>query len=73
MTTTVPTNIPDVQGYSRTSPQPDELRSVLRMNARGIDRWSDDHIGSLGLVRTVVGFLNLIVAVIIMVKVFGWV
>jgi len=43
------------------------------MNARGIDRWSDDHIGSLGLVRTVVGFINLIVGVVIMVKVFGWV
>jgi hypothetical protein len=42
------------------------------MNASGIDRWSDDHIGSLGLVRTVVGFLNLIVGVIIVVRVFGW-
>jgi hypothetical protein len=42
------------------------------MNARQIDEWSDDHIGSLGLVRTIVGFLNLIVGVVIMAKVFGW-
>jgi hypothetical protein len=42
------------------------------MNGEGIDRWSDKHIGSLGLVRTLIGFLNLLIGLVIVAKLFGW-
>lgn len=42
------------------------------MNGDDIDRWSDKHIGSLGLVRTLIGFINLLIGVVIMLKLFGW-
>ena len=42
------------------------------MNGDGIDDWSDKHIGSLGLMRTVIGFVNLLIGLVIMSKLFGW-
>ncbi len=42
------------------------------MNGDDIDDWSDKHIGSLGLMRTVIGFVNLIIGLVIMSKLFGW-
>tara|TARA_B100000287_G_C20435102_1_gene703183 strand:+ start:701 stop:832 length:132 start_codon:yes stop_codon:yes gene_type:complete len=42
------------------------------MNGEDVEDWSEKHFGSLALVRTVVGFINLIVACIIMGELFGW-
>ena len=35
----------------------------------GVDKWSERHVGSLALTRTIVGFLNLLLAAIIIWKV----
>ena len=42
------------------------------MNGDDVEWWSEKHFGTLALVRTIVGFINLIVACIIMVEIFGW-
>ena len=43
------------------------------MNGKGIDKWSEKHVGSLALTRTVVGFLNVGLSVIVVAKLFGWI
>jgi hypothetical protein len=42
------------------------------MNGDEVEHWSEKHFGTLALVRTVVGFINLLVAAIIMIEIFGW-
>jgi len=42
------------------------------MTADEIEDWSNGHVGRLQLMRTVVGFANLLVAVLILAKVMGW-
>jgi hypothetical protein len=43
------------------------------MNGGEIDKWSEKHVGSLALTRTVVGFLNVALSVIVVAKLFGWI
>ena len=43
------------------------------MNGKEIDKWSEKHVGSLALTRTVVGFLNVALSVIVVAKLFGWI
>ena len=43
------------------------------MNGEDIDKWSERHVGSLALTRTVVGFLNLLLGIIVLAKLFGWI
>ena len=38
-----------------------------------IDKWSEKHVGSLALTRTIVGFLNIALSVIVVAKLFGWI
>ena len=35
-----------------------------------VDKWSERHVGSLALTRTVLGFLNLLLAVVVVLKLF---
>ena len=42
------------------------------MNGEDLDKWSERHVGSLALTRTIVGFLNLLLGVIVIAKLFGW-
>ena len=42
------------------------------MNGQDIDKWSDGHLGRLSLLRTIIGFLNLLIGTAVLVKVFGW-
>jgi len=42
-----------------------------KVNGPDIDKWSEKHVGSLALTRTVLGFLNLLLGVIIVFKIFG--
>jgi hypothetical protein len=43
------------------------------MNGKDIDKWSQRHVGSLALTRTILGFINVILASIVVVKLFGWI
>ena len=43
------------------------------MGSEEIDKWSEKHVGSLALTRTVVGFLNVALSVIVVAKLFGWI
>ena len=43
------------------------------MNGSDVDKWSEKHVGSLALTRTIVGFLNLLLGVIVIAKLFGWI
>jgi hypothetical protein len=43
------------------------------MNGKELDKWSEKHVGSLALTRTIVGFLNLLLGVIVIAKLFGWI
>ena len=38
-----------------------------------LEKWSEKHFGELAFWRTIVGFANLLVGVIIMTKIFGWI
>ena len=43
------------------------------MKENDIDQWSAKHVGSLALTRTIVGFLNVALSVIVVAKLFGWI
>lgn len=49
------------------------LLVVGTMNGNDIDKWSEKHVGSLALTRTIVGFVNVILSVIVVAKLFGWI
>jgi len=36
-----------------------------------IDKWSEKHVGSLALTRTIVGFVNVGLSVVVVFKLFG--
>lgn len=40
------------------------------MNGEELDKWSERHVGSLALTRTILGFLNLLLGVIVIFKLF---
>jgi len=40
------------------------------MNGKEIDMWSEKHVGSLALVRTVLGFVNVMLALVVIAKLF---
>ena len=40
------------------------------MNGEEVDKWSEKHVGSLALTRTILGFLNLLMAIIVVFKLF---
>jgi hypothetical protein len=42
-----------------------------RMNGDDLDKWSERHVGSLALTRTILGFLNLLLGVVVVFKLFG--
>jgi len=41
------------------------------MNGKDIDKWSEKHVGSLALTRTLVGFLNVALSTLVVFKIFG--
>jgi len=41
------------------------------MTGNDIDRWSEKHVGSLALTRTIVGFINVLLSAVVMFKLFG--
>ena len=41
------------------------------MNGKEIDKWSEKHVGSLALTRTILGFLNLLLGMVVIFKLFG--
>tara|TARA_R110002051_G_scaffold323384_1_gene416835 strand:- start:1308 stop:1439 length:132 start_codon:yes stop_codon:yes gene_type:complete len=43
------------------------------MNGTDVDKWSENHVGSLALTRTIVGFVNVILGLIVVAKLFGWI
>tara|TARA_B100000745_G_C20142311_1_gene391673 strand:- start:381 stop:530 length:150 start_codon:yes stop_codon:yes gene_type:complete len=43
------------------------------MNGKDLDKWSERHVGSLALTRTILGFVNVILATIVVIKIFGWI
>tara|TARA_Y100001951_G_scaffold83559_1_gene72520 strand:+ start:906 stop:1037 length:132 start_codon:yes stop_codon:yes gene_type:complete len=43
------------------------------MNGEEVDKWSEKHVGSLALTRTILGFLNLLLGVIVVAKLFRWI
>ena len=46
-----------------------KLRHGKLLNGE-VDKWSERHVGSLALTRTVLGFLNLLLAVVVVFKLF---
>ena len=40
------------------------------MDGEEIDKWSEQHVGSLALTRTIVGFINVALSVIVVFKLF---
>lgn len=40
------------------------------MTGNDIDIWSEKHVGSLALVRTILGFVNVVLALIVIAKLF---
>ena len=40
------------------------------MNGKDIDKWSEKHVGSLALTRTLVGFLNVALSTLVVFKLF---
>ena len=40
------------------------------MNGEEIDIWSEKHVGSLALARTVLGFVNVLLALVVIAKLF---
>ena len=40
------------------------------MKENDIDKWSEQHVGSLALTRTIVGFVNVALTIIVVFKVF---
>ena len=47
----------------------EELKGI-KMNGEEIDKWSEKHVGSLALVRTILGFVNVLLAFIVIAKLF---
>ena len=45
----------------------------MKMNGEEVDKWSERDVGSLALTRTILGFINVILASIVVVKLFGWI
>ncbi|SVB94041.1 uncharacterized protein METZ01_LOCUS246895 [marine metagenome] len=45
----------------------------MKMNGDDVDKWSERHVGSLALTRTILGFVNVILASVVVAKLFGWV
>ena len=43
----------------------------IKMNGEELDKWSERHVGSLALTRTIVGFMNLLLGIIVIFKLFG--
>ena len=43
------------------------------MNGTDVDKWSEKHVGSLALTRTIIGFINLLLGMIVLAKLFGWI
>ena len=43
------------------------------MTGNDIDMWSEKHVGSLALVRTILGFVNVMLGLIVIAKIFGWI
>ncbi len=43
------------------------------MNGEEIDMWCDKHGGSLALTRTILGFVNVLLSIIVVGKLFGWI
>ena len=41
------------------------------MNGEDIDKWSETHVGSLALTRTIVGFINVALSLSVVLKIFG--
>jgi hypothetical protein len=48
-----------------------EIKEGIEMNGEELDKWSERHVGSLALTRTIVGFMNLLLGVIVIFKLFG--
>jgi hypothetical protein len=46
------------------------LKGESVLNGTELDKWSERHVGSLALTRTVVGFLNLLLGAIVILKIF---
>ena len=40
------------------------------MTTEELDKWSEKHVGSLALTRTIVGFVNVALTIIVVFKVF---
>jgi len=45
-------------------------RKGIKMNGEKIDKWSEKHVGSLALVRTILGFVNVLLALVVIAKLF---
>ena len=43
----------------------------MKMNGEQVDKWSEQHVGSLALTWTIIGFLNLLLGVVMVFKLFG--
>tara|TARA_B100001245_G_scaffold231288_1_gene211929 strand:+ start:135 stop:266 length:132 start_codon:yes stop_codon:yes gene_type:complete len=43
------------------------------MDSEEIDKWSEQHVGSLALTRTIVGFINVALSVVVVAKLFRWI
>ena len=43
------------------------------VNGESIDKWSEKHVGSLALRRTIVVSVNVALSVIVVAKLFGWI
>ena len=50
--------------------QSKKKRKGIKMNSKEVDKWSEKHVGSLALVRTVLGFVNVMLALIVIAKLF---
>ena len=59
------------QHHERTpAPIPEEEVEGTKMTGNDIDMWSEKHVGSLALVRTILGFVNVLLGLVVIAKLF---
>jgi hypothetical protein len=42
------------------------------MNGEDVEHWSEKHFGTLALLRTLFGLVNIVIGLIIMAEIFEW-
>ena len=58
------------KGFHPDAHKPAAPKHKAQATPNGVDKWSERHVGSLALTRTILGFVNILLAVVIILKVY---